>query len=71
MTDKAILEVLNAKVAAVYAALAEAEAYAEEHSLEFDFGPEYGMGGTYYSEGYIESEGLRREAGWSASSHNC
>lgn len=51
----------------------EAESIADEHGLEFtlDIGG-YGMGGTYYSEAYVEREGLRwSEPGWNASSHSC
>ena len=51
----------------------EAESIADEHGLEFDvnFGG-YGMGGTYYSEKYVEEEGLRySEPGWNASSQSC
>jgi len=51
----------------------EAESIADEHGLEFDvnFGG-YGMGGTYYSEKYVEEQGSRyTEAGWNASSQSC
>ena len=51
----------------------EAEAIADEYGLEFemDLGG-YGMGGTYYSEGYVEKHGSRWcEPGWNASSHSC
>lgn len=50
-----------------------AESIADRHDLEFDLDlGGYGMGGTYYSEGYIKEQGLRyREAGWNASSQSC
>jgi len=51
----------------------EAEGIADEHGLEFtmDLGG-YGMGGTYYSEKYVEEQGLRySEPGWNASSQSC
>lgn len=51
----------------------EAETVADIHGLEFciDIGG-YGMGGTYYSEDYIETQGLRySEPGWNASSQSC
>lgn len=51
----------------------EAEALADEHGLEFemDLGG-YGMGGTYYSEKYVEEHGSRyRSSGWNASSQSC
>lgn len=51
----------------------EAEFVADMHGLEFciNIGG-YGMGGTYYSEDYIETQGLRySEPGWNASSQSC
>lgn len=53
--------------------VSEAETVADIHDLEFciDIGG-YGMGGTYYSEGFVEKEGLRySEPGWNASSQSC
>lgn len=51
----------------------EAESIADEHGLEFDLDiGGYGMGGTYYSEKYVEEQGLRwSEPGWNASSQSC
>jgi hypothetical protein len=51
----------------------EAESIADEHGLEFDLDlGGYGMGGTYYSEKYVEEQGLRfTEPGWNASSQSC
>lgn len=51
----------------------EAENIADEYGLEFDvnFGG-YGMGGTYFSEKYVEEQGSRyTTAGWNASSESC
>jgi hypothetical protein len=51
----------------------EAELIADEYGLEFDvnFGG-YGMGGTYYSEKYVEEQGSRyMDAGWNTSSQSC
>lgn len=51
----------------------EAESIADEHGLEFDLDiGGYGMGGTYYSEKYVEDHGSRyTTAGWNASSQSC
>jgi hypothetical protein len=51
----------------------EAEMLADEHGLEFDLDiGGYGMGGTYYSEKYVEDYGSRyTTAGWNASSQSC
>jgi hypothetical protein len=51
----------------------EAENLADEHGLEFDMClGDYGMGGTYYSEKYVEEQGSRYTAvGWNASSQSC
>lgn len=51
----------------------EAESIADEHGLEFDLDlGGYGMGGTYYSEKYVEEQGSRyTTAGWNASSQSC
>ena len=51
----------------------EAESVADEYGLEFDMDlGGFGMGGTYYSEKYVEEQGLSwREPGWNASSQSC
>ena len=51
----------------------QAETIADEHGLEFDLDlGGYGMGGTYYSEKYVEESGSRwTTAGWNASSQSC
>lgn len=49
-------------------ALNEAEAFADEHGLDFHISPEYGMGGTYYGEGH---EYTWAEQGWNPSSQSC
>lgn len=51
----------------------EAESIADEYGLEFDMDiGGYGMGGTYYSEKYVEEAGSRyTTAGWNASSQSC
>lgn len=68
------------KLNEIYALLAEAEklvseaeGIADEHGLEFDLNVGgYGMGGTYYSEKFVEEQGLRwSEPGWNASSQSC
>lgn len=63
-------------------ALQEAEAFADEHGLEFSWeGPAYGMGGYYQSKKaylaeYGEDEPLvnswgEEQYGWQASSQSC
>lgn len=67
------LEEIYALISKAGELVSEAEGIAEEFGLEFsmDLGG-YGMGGTYYSEAYVEREGLRySEPGWNASSHSC
>lgn len=51
----------------------EAESIADEYGLEFDLDiGGYGMGGVYYSEKYVEEQGLRYSVpGWNASSQSC
>lgn len=51
----------------------DAERIADEHGLEFDMDlGGYGMGGTYYSEKFVEDLGSRyTTAGWNASSQSC
>jgi len=51
----------------------DAERIADEHGLEFDMDlGGYGMGGTYYSEKYVEEQGLRwSQPGWNPSSQSC
>ncbi|WYN05003.1 hypothetical protein ISREJYDI_CDS0037 [Pseudomonas phage UNO-G1W1] len=75
-TDEQKREALN-KIAALTTEaqnlVYEAESIADEYGLEFDLDiGGYGMGGTYYSEKYVEREGLRwSEPGWNASSQSC
>ncbi|ATN92844.1 hypothetical protein QGX11_gp081 [Pseudomonas phage PPSC2] len=51
----------------------EAQTIADEYGLEFDLDiGGYGMGGTYYSEKYVEEIGSRyTTAGWNPSSQSC
>lgn len=63
--EEAVAEIAKL-VDEAYAALATAEGLADKHGLEFDFSPEYGMGGTYY--GY---EPKWSNAGWNPSSQSC
>lgn len=57
-------------------AINEAEKLANEHSLDFFFGPAYGMGGTYYGKGsedvpdYVDGYSGQK-FGWAASSQSC
>ena len=71
--SKQVMQQIRALVDEAEGLISEAEALAEEHGLEFTMNlGGYGMGGTYYSEAYIEREGLRySEPGWNASSQSC
>lgn len=55
--------------------LAAAEALALKYGLEFEFGPTYGMGGTFNGTDWDASRdenGNRTRTGqWQSSSHNC
>lgn len=55
-----------------YAAIAEAEVIAQEHSLSFSFDLAYGMGGTYGEpwDASSDEEG-NVEYTWMASSQSC
>lgn len=62
-------------VQAAYAELAKASAIADEHQLTYYFGPEYGMGGSYYGKGtdapgWCSSDTLS-EGMWESSSATC
>jgi len=59
---------LTALVEAAYAAVREAEAFADEHKLGFSFDLSYGMGGYYNGD---PEEGYGGETGWNASSMSC
>ena len=59
---------LSELVAAAYAAVREAEAFADEHQLGFSFDISYGMGG-YYTGATERADPY--EDGWSASSNSC
>ena len=53
-------------------ALQEAQELALEFDLEFEFGPTYGMGGTFNGTDWDSSSNPReRTARWQASSHSC
>lgn len=57
-------------------ALSKAQEFADQHGLYFDFGPAYGMGGTYFGVSNedrkeMEQTGTRLEDGWLASSNSC
>lgn len=59
-------------VSRAYDALQEAQDLALEFDLEFEFGPEYGMGGTFNGPDWDSSSNPReRTARWQASSHSC
>lgn len=61
MSTKELQAELAALVQAAYAALGEAESFATEHKLDFNFSPEYGMGGYYDGD----------EGEWNPSSQSC
>lgn len=55
-----------------YDALQEAKDLALEFDLEFEFGPEYGMGGVFNGTDWDSSSNPReRTARWQASSNSC
>lgn len=59
-------------VSRAYDALREAQDIALEFDLEFDFGPVYGMGGTFNGTEWDSSSNPReRTARWQASSNSC
>lgn len=56
--------------------ISQAEALADNHGLCFSWDLEYGMGGTYYGEGWDSStscewENSDSENGWVSSSSQC
>lgn len=61
MTDQEKQAELVRLIEAAHAALAEAEAFANEHELTFAFTVAYGMGGYYDGE----------DGEWTSSSQNC
>jgi hypothetical protein len=66
-------KLLNEKVQAAYAAIADAQVIADKHGLNFDFDIAYGMGGSYIGdpeerEEYDEDE---LDGGWRSSSAMC
>ena len=70
--SKEAMEQIAEAVSIAYEAINLAESIADRNDLEFDFSPAYGMGGTYYSEGYVKNEGLRWSSpGWNYSSQSC
>lgn len=77
MTDKLTPQQKLAKlVEEAEAALAEAEAFANEHNLTFTFEPAYGMGGTFYPGARCHddswlSDHIGSEGGWISSSAEC
>ncbi len=68
MSTKEIQAQLSASVSAAYTALRAAEAFADEHKLDFSFSPAYGMGGCYLGTGNDDGYG---EEGWNPSSQSC
>lgn len=77
MTNKEATAEVARLVEQAYAALREATRIADESGVVFSFGPEYGMGGTYYpdtdySEEWEQSaEWSSSNSGWVASSAEC
>jgi hypothetical protein len=70
--QQAAVKQMHELIDIAYKAISMATDIADDYGLEFGFDVSYGMGGTYYSEGYIEQEGLRyREAGWASSTSDC
>lgn len=51
--------------------ISEAEKLADEHGLEFDFSPAYGMGGEYIGKGSPRLASGWNEQGWNPSSQSC
>jgi hypothetical protein len=68
-TQQELNQKMSALVDAINTAVAEAEAFADEHGLEFTLDIAYGMGGTYVSE--KAAEGWSFSAGWMPSSQSC
>lgn len=57
-------------LASAYAAVRKAERIADVAGVSFEFGIEYGMGGTYYGEAEEDTYYRKRE-GWVSSSASC
>lgn len=65
-------EKLSELVTEIHQKLTEATTLADEHGLEFDLYPAYGMGGTYYGAGHERIGGYYGpEQGWNSSSQSC
>lgn len=71
--DQEALKLLDEALSVAYAAVHLAESIADRAGLVFDMDlGGYGMGGTYYSEKYVEEQGSRYvTTGWNASSQSC
>jgi hypothetical protein len=69
MSTKELNQKMAALVSAIEAAVAEAEAFADENGLEFTLDIAYGMGGTYVSEGAAAK--WESSSGWMPSSQSC
>lgn len=61
---------LQQKIATIKAQIKEAETFADEHGLAFDFSVNSVIEGFYYGEKYSESED-GPHPGWHASSQSC
>ena len=74
LTQEEAVGALADKVKEFNKALSEAVELADNHGLEFDIYPTYGMGGYYEGKGFIEdwddAEALE-EGRWRASSQSC
>lgn len=56
-TNKQLYAELNVLVEVAQTALAEAQRFANENDLSFNFSPAYGMGGTFYpASGQVRNE---------------
>ena len=72
-SDKQVaLEEIGRFVESAYASIREAESLARKHGVEFDFGLEYGMGGTYNGRDWQNSDSEdARNGQWQSSSSQC
>lgn len=72
ITKQEANKLLAAKVAEFEKCLAEAEAIADEHGLEFHIEPCYGAGAYYTGKTKTEDEWQESdEGGWTSSSQSC
>ena len=72
MTKEEAAKAISEKTEAAMKLIREAEAIANEHSLDFYFDVAYGMGGYYHGRPSLNDwNESNYEAGWSPSSQSC